>query len=46
MRETPGTCDQLRAALSVPEVRMHADAPFLDAAVDTLWQWLDLLAEP
>ena len=46
MRETPGTCEQLRAALSVPELRMHADASFLDAAVDTLWQWLDLLAEP
>jgi hypothetical protein len=46
MRETPGTYEQLRAAMSVPEVRVQSYEPFFDDPVDTLWQWLDLLAEP
>ena len=46
MRETPGAYEQLRAAMAVPEVRVRSDEPFFDDPVDTLWQWLDLLAGP
>jgi len=46
MRETPGTYEALRAAMSVPDVRVRSDEPVLDDAVDTLWRWLDLLAAP
>ena len=45
MRETSGAYEQLRAAMSVPEVRMHAGESLFDDPVDTLWQWLALLGE-
>ena len=45
MRETPGTYEQLRAAMSMPEPRGSSEELMFDDAVDTLWRWLDLLAD-
>ncbi len=46
MREIPGTYEQLRSAMSMPEGRAGSGESFVDDAVDTLWRWLELLAEP